>query len=226
MRARGERVCMCDIQSPLGVAELMWDETFYMALLEEPESVHVLLEVITATIIHFVNEFQRLAGDDLEPCCFPTIWSEGRGLYVADDTISMMSPKLHKIFSLPYIQRLADACGGLHYHTCTLRKPYFNNLLSLRGLRGLNWNPGNSDDPTLIGAAFGSTCLLTPHLAPGMHASTDARAWSDCTDEVDFLGEVTRRLSPNAAVYWGLQEISSIHDPACCVEALTQSGQA
>ena len=218
MRERGERVRMCDIQSPLGVAELMWDETFYTAMLEEPEAVHALLEVISTTIINFVNEFQRLAGAGLDPCGFPFVWSEGRGFYVADDTISMISPKMHKTFSVPYIQRLIDGCGPVHYHTCTLRKPYFANVLSLQGLRGLNWNPGNSDDPALIGAAFGSTCLLHPHLAPGMHATTDARKWSDCADEPAFMAEVTRRLSPHATVFWGLHEMA--HRADACVAAL------
>ncbi len=36
-----------DIQSPLGVAELMWDQSFYLALLTNPEEVHILLENIT-----------------------------------------------------------------------------------------------------------------------------------------------------------------------------------
>jgi len=40
-----------DIQSPLGVAELLWDQSFYMALLTNPDEIKLLLDKITRFII-------------------------------------------------------------------------------------------------------------------------------------------------------------------------------
>jgi len=48
-----------DIQSPLGVAELMWDQSFYMALLTNPEEVHQLLEKIS---FNYINRITRELG--------------------------------------------------------------------------------------------------------------------------------------------------------------------
>ena len=108
-----------DVQSPLGIAELMWDESFYLALIEAPAAVHTLLDNITEFLIAFLREYQRLAGERLMPVAWPPIWASGRGTMIADDTMSLVSPAMHAEFSLPYLNRIADACGPIYYHSFT-----------------------------------------------------------------------------------------------------------
>ena len=167
----------CDIQSPLGIAELMWDGSFYTALIEQPAAVHALLDKITDFEIAFILEQKRIAGERFVASSFPAIWSGCEGTFVADDTMSLISPAMHLEFSVPYLNRISDACGGLYYHTCTLRPQYYGNIRAIRGIRGFNCNPGNSCPTHEIIREFSREFVFTFHLVVGMHATTDVLAW-------------------------------------------------
>jgi len=171
------RIRQCDIQSPLGVAELMWDASFYTALIEQPAAVHKLLDKITDFEIAFILEQKRLAGERFIASGFPAIWSGSEGTFVADDTMSLISPMMHMEFSVPYLNRISEACGGLYYHTCTLRPNYYPNVRAIRGVRGFNCNPGNSCPTHDIIREFAGEFVFTFHLVVGMHATTDVLAW-------------------------------------------------
>jgi len=190
-----------DIQSPLGIAELTWNESFYVALVEEPESVHELLDQITNFQIAFVTEIHRVAGARLNAAGFPFIWADERGTMVSDDTMSLISPQMHREFSLPYVNRLADACGPLFYHSCSWRRAYFDNIHSIRNVRACNWNPGNSDDPAVIIREFSGRAVLAPHLTLGMHRDKDLLAAGlQFRDEVELLQYLLDAAQPNTCL--------------------------
>ena len=51
---------ICDIQSPLDIAALIWEKVaFYAALVEEPEAVHRLVSKVCNTLERFVDEWKR-----------------------------------------------------------------------------------------------------------------------------------------------------------------------
>jgi hypothetical protein len=190
-----------DIQSPLGIAELMWDESFYVALVEEPDAVHELLDKITDFQIAFVTEIHRVAGARLNAAGFPPIWADERGTMVSDDTMSLISPSMHREFSLPYVNRLADACGPLFYHSCSWRRAYFGNIHSIHNVRAYNWNPGNSDDPAAVIREFSGRAVLTPFLTLGMHRDKDLIAGGlRFYDEVDLLRYLLDAVQPNTCL--------------------------
>lgn len=204
----GQQVGSVDLQSPLGVAELMWDESFYMALIEDPAAVHALLNKITDFIIAFIREYQRIAGERLMPVSWPPIWASGRGTMIADDTMSLVSPAMHAEFSLPYLNRIADACGPIFYHSCTWRRPYFDNIHQVRHVAAYNWNPGNSDDPAVIMREFGGKALLAPHLVIGMHRDNDVLALGrDFRDECHFLEYMLDSVPANASACFAFTNI-------------------
>lgn len=158
-----------DIQSPLGVAELMWDESFYISLITNPEEVHVLLDKITQFTIQYIKELQRVLGNRANPCCFPYIWSCPEGYYIADDTNSMVSPEMHLEYSVNYINRITEAAGPVHYHSCTLLPHYFDNVLKIRNPKAINWSIIVSCDPAEIIKAFSGKTVLAPHIHLNMH---------------------------------------------------------
>ena len=45
-----------DIQSPLGVCELMWDQSFYLNLLTNLDEIKILLDKISQFIISYIKE--------------------------------------------------------------------------------------------------------------------------------------------------------------------------
>jgi hypothetical protein len=204
----GELVRCPDIQSPLGIAEVMWDDSFYAALIEQPDAVHALLDLITRYQIAYVREFQRLTGPRLNPCGFPGLWAEGRGTMIADDTMSLLSPAMHAEFSVPYLNRIADACGPIYYHSCTWREPYFANVHALRHIRAFNWNPGDSIDFAILAREFGGQALLAPHLVIDMHREKGALAWGrHFADEFEFFRYLVESTPPDAAVYFWFSNI-------------------
>lgn len=204
----GDRVRNPDIQSPLGIAELMWDETFYTALIEYPDAVHALLDKITAFLIEYVRAIQAAAGDRYNPCGFPLVWSSGAGTMVADDSMSLISPAMHAEFSLPYLNRMAEAVGPLYYHSCTWRAPYFDNIRSVRNVRAFNWNPGNSDDPATLIREFGGRAVLALHLCRDMHKDNDVLALGhDFADEAEFFEYCLDAMTDQTTLYWWFSNI-------------------
>ena len=204
----GELLRCPDVQSPLGVAELMWDETFYFALREHPAAVHALLDKVTRYQIAYLRECQRLLGARLNPCGFPAIWADGPGTMVADDSMSLLSPAMHAEFSVPYLNRLADACGPLYYHSCSWSARYFANVHAIRRVRAYNWNPGDSMDAGVIAHEFGGCALLAPHLVIGMHREKGALAWGRTfADEFDFFRYLVESAPPRATQYFWFSNI-------------------
>jgi len=211
-----------DVQSPLGIAELLWDESFYLALIEAPAAVHVLLNNITEFLIAFLREYQRLAGERLMPVAWPPIWATGRGTMIADDTMSLVSPAMHAEFSLPYLNRIADACGPVYYHSCTWRKPHFDNIHQLRHVAAYNWNPGNSDDSADIMREFAGKAVLAPHVVLNMHKDNDVLALNHqppFADECMFLEYLIDSVPSNGCAYFAFtnmvenkQQIEKIYD--------------
>jgi len=206
--APGERLREPDIQSPFGVAELMWGQPFYVALLEHPREVHELLEKITAFIISFIREVRRVAGERLNAAGFPLIWADEHGTMLSDDSMSLLSPAMHREFSLPYVNRIAEACGPLFYHSCTWRRQYFPNLHDVQNVRAYNWNPGNSDDPAVIIREFSGRAVLAPHLVAEMHRDRDATSWGRTfADELDLLRYMVDAMTDRTAMYFWFSNV-------------------
>ncbi|MDR1145512.1 MAG: hypothetical protein LBK71_05180 [Verrucomicrobiales bacterium] len=197
-----------DVQSPLNVAEMMWDSSFYLALVEEPAAVHRLLEKITDFIIAFVREVHQVLGARCNSVGFPLIWGGPRGTMIGDDMISLLSPEMHAEFSLPYVNRIADAAGPLYYHSCTWREKYFANIRQVRNVHSYNWNPGNSDDPALIIREFSGRALLVPHIQIDMHLDNDLLRFG-FQDEAELLRYLLDHLQDHSTVYFWFAAVVS-----------------
>jgi len=204
----GERVRMPDVQSPLGVGELLWGDTFYLALLDCPDVVHDFLDKITTFIIRFHQEVKRVAGSRLNAAGFPCIWSDDVGAYVSDDSMSLISPAMHLEFSVPYLNRIAEACGPLVYHSCSWWEPYFDNLHQLTNVRLMNWNPGNSTDPATIIKEFSGKAVLAPHLVKDMHFDKDVlNLQRGFPDEAAFFRYMLDSMQDNTCMHFWFSNI-------------------
>jgi len=186
----------------------MWDETFYIAMIENAAAVHGLLEKITEFIISFIKEVQRIAGNRLNPAGFPLVWAQGKGTMIADDTMSLVSAQMHAEFSLPYINRIAGEAGPVFYHSCSWRKPYFQNIHLVKNVMAYNWNMGNSDDPAQIISEFAGKAVIALHLVKDMHLDNEAAAiGKNFRTEVDFVRYIMDHQPENAVIYLWLSNI-------------------
>ncbi len=191
-----------DIQSPLGVAELMCGEMIYTALLMNPDDVHELLEKITQFTILYIKELQNIMGTRYNPCCFPEIWSEAPGYYIADDTNSMVSPEMHYEFSVEYINRITDEAGPLHYHSCTWYPQYFENIKMVRNTKAKNWSMIVSCDPVDIINNFSGTTVLAPHIHLDMHNENGIKnIGKNLNSEYDVVKYLLDNMLDNTTLY-------------------------
>jgi hypothetical protein len=159
-----------DIQNPLGVAAMLWDTSdFYISLKEHPQAVHQLLEMITEVTIEYVYQM-KTACPKLLPMAWPTIWTPpDRGIYLADDTMALVSPAIYEEFGVQYNNRLSREFGGLMLHSCTTNERYFNSIIKNEGLRSINFAAQYSSDMKKIFQFFGGRVVILPHYVHGDH---------------------------------------------------------
>ena len=161
-------VRMTDVQGPLGIASLIWgEEGLMMAMYDAPDAVHHLMAKVTRLIIAFVMEQRRIvhaAGLPFIPCHFPPIWMpDGTGIAVSDDMIALLSPRMYAEFALPYMNRLAEAFGGIMLHSCGDFQHNLGNVRRIHNLRGVDF----AASETPFGAmsdALAEQCVLSVRL--------------------------------------------------------------
>lgn len=198
-----------DALAPLSVAELMWDKSFYTTLADNPQAIHDLLEKITTFTIRYIQALHEAIGAEyVNPTACPPLWARCKGYYIADDTMSLISPEMHLEFSIPYINRITEACGPVCYHSCSWRRRYFDNLHQLKNVLVFNWNPGNSDDPAVIMREFAGQAVLAPHLVHGMHRDNDVLNWNPhFADEYEFFKYFLDNQPDRATVFFWFSNI-------------------
>ena len=151
---------------------------------------------------------KRLAGPRLNSAGFPPIWDGPAGTMVADDSMSLVSPEMHLEFSVPYLNRIAAACGPLHYHSCTWRRHHFANIHRIGPVRSYNWNPGNSDDPDAIIGEFSGQAVLTPHICLDMHKDSDVLKWRPGLKDESYLFEyILDCMRDNTCLYFWFSNV-------------------
>ncbi len=198
-----------DIQSPLGVCELMWDQSFYIALLSNPDEINILLNKVTTFIIDYVNELKAILGKRYNPACHPQLWSDPAGYYISDDANSMVSPEMHYPLSVEYINKITADCGPVFYHSCTFSDPYIDNIKKVNNKKAINWSTGTSMNPAKIMKIFSGETLLAPHLGKGIHEEAGMiKLGMGFQDEVDvfkyFLDSMVDNTTMNIVIHESL----------------------
>lgn len=158
-------VKMTDLQGPIDTVYLMWESNaFFAALLEAKEAVHYLLDLVTELLIEVVKAQRERVGErEFIPCHLPQYIPWGEGICVSEDLLALLSPKLYREFSLPYLSRLSRAFGGVFIHSCG---NFVHNLPVLReveGLRGVNFGATETPVEEVL-RVLGGEVVVSPHV--------------------------------------------------------------
>ncbi len=114
-------ISLTDTQSPLDTATLIIDSSqFLIDCYEEPDKAKKLLALITDLVIEFSREQFKHIGENnaARPghiMSSSTLWG---GISLSDDDLSFCSPDFNLEFSMPYNQKIGEAFGGVHIHSC------------------------------------------------------------------------------------------------------------
>jgi hypothetical protein len=152
-----------DIQGPLDNAALIFGHTaFLQAMITNPREVHHLMDMITDLTIEFAETQRRIvagAGVEFVPSSFQPWLPDGTGLSVANDVGVMLSPGLHDEFSVPYLNRISQAFGGVYIHSCGDWTRLFPSLEKVKNLRGLEFGASESHYGRVLERFGGKTVL-------------------------------------------------------------------
>jgi hypothetical protein len=152
------------LQGPMDMAYLVWESSgFMLAMYSNPQEVHHLMRLVTDLTIAFVKEL-RSRSPQFFSCHCPPLWiPEGQGVSISEDCSAVLSPKLWREFSLPYVNEISEEFGGVIIHSCGNFLHQFDNLAQVRNLRGLNF--GASETPfAAVWERFGGKTAILPHI--------------------------------------------------------------
>lgn len=152
-----------DIQGPIDNAALiLGHNAFLEGILTRPAEIHRLLEMVTDLMIEFVGAQREIclgAGVEFVPSGFQPWLPDGAGLSVANDVGVMLSPAQHDEFSVPYLNRISEAFGGVFIHSCGDWTHLFPSLEKVRNLRGLEFGASEAPYDKVLARFGGKTAL-------------------------------------------------------------------
>lgn len=140
-RELGPDVCIGvpDIQSPLDIAALVWQkEAFLIAMFDQPDAVHRLIDKCYHLLVKFLEAFSRQVGDvNLSHC--PYAWAPPEmGCWLSEDEVGAISLEAFREFAQPTLRRLSDHFGGIFIHCCAAADHQYPGFAELPNLRAIN----------------------------------------------------------------------------------------
>lgn len=132
-------ITISDNQSPIDVVTtIMHSEEAMLAMYDEGEAIHHLLNIVTGSVIE-VNRFlesiiNNFAGF-LSGVYLPF------GMHISDDDAAFLSPNFYKEYAKPYSERLSDEFGGIAFHCCMGHAQNLENFASTKGFIGFDAMP-------------------------------------------------------------------------------------
>jgi len=144
-----------DMQSPMGIAALVWEKAeFLAAMIQAPDAVHGLVHKCHNLLKTFIIELHKTA-PSLAPIHCPAMWAPKEfGAALSEDEVGAISRAMYEEFGLWCLIDLSETFGGLFMHCCAAadhQYPAFKKIPNLRGLNRAYQAPG--PEPAL--RAFG-----------------------------------------------------------------------
>lgn len=142
------RLFLSDTQSPMSNALQLWGEDLYAAMIEEPQLVHALLDLLTRTIITFTLAQKANTGEPVGRADH-FFYSVPGGIRIVDDVSMNLSAAMYREFCKPYHERLLREFGGGYMHYCGHKLQSHRPRLETEGLKGIEMgfdNPGRNPE--------------------------------------------------------------------------------
>jgi hypothetical protein len=202
-------VRLADVQGPLDNAALIFGHTnFLEALISSPREVHHLLQMITDFMIEFIRAQRDLAtrcGAEFVPSGFQPWIPDGFGISIANDSGVMLSPALHDEFSVPYINQLSSAFGGVYIHSCGNWTHLIPSLNKVRNLRGLEFGASETPFGPVV-EHFGGRTVLACRV--GLHRDVKFSGMADFVSKIKKMCKTYRGVFIHVDITNGLVDES------------------
>jgi hypothetical protein len=128
---------LVDVQSPMDIAALIWDKlSFYPAMAEAPEAVHLLSHKVHTLLTAFFDEWFARYGKEFI-AHYPDYYMPF-GLSLSEDEVGAVSGRMFEQFFLPELVALSDRYGALGMHCCANARHQWAHFKKIPNLRLLN----------------------------------------------------------------------------------------
>jgi hypothetical protein len=134
-----------DMQGPMDICELLWGSSLFMALVEAPDLVLALLELVTETYIAFMDAWAALVPFEGEHTVHWAMVHKGR-IMLRDDSAMNLSPRMFDRFIKPYDGRLLAHYGGGGIHFCGRGDHYIASAAEIPALTTINLSQPEYND--------------------------------------------------------------------------------
>lgn len=196
---------LTDIQGPLDSAALiMGHNNFLLAMHTHPEAVHHLLQLVTNLTIEFARTQRDVViayGAEFVPSMFQPWMPDGWGISVSNDECVLISVAMHDEFSVPYLNQISEAFGGIYIHSCGNWQHQFSSIEKVRNVRGLEFGASETLYQSVL-AHFGGEVVLAPRI--GFQRDIKFNGMADYVNRILNASKTYRGLFINVDITNGM----------------------
>ncbi len=137
-----------DLQGPMDVCELLWGSSLFIDIIDCPDLVKAVLDLVTKTYIRFMQEWEKLVPFKSENDVHWAMLHKGH-IMLRDDSAMNLSPEMFTEFIMPYDQRLLHKFGG-GLHFCGRGDHYIGLASEMKGLHAVAMSQPSYNDMEVI----------------------------------------------------------------------------
>jgi hypothetical protein len=126
-----------DMQGPIDICELLWGSSLFIDIIDHPDLVKSLLDLVTETYIQFMRAWMKIAPIREDWAVHWGLLHRGR-IMLRDDSAMNYSPAMFAEFIQPYDQRLLAEFGGGAIHFCGRGDHFIQRMSTTPGLYAIN----------------------------------------------------------------------------------------
>lgn len=139
-----------DLQGPMDACEMLWGSRMFLDVIDAPERVHQVLDVLTDTYVEFIRRWDETIDAGRRPWAVHWGMMHGGKIMIRTDSGMNLSPEMYDAFIRPYDQRLFKALGGGAVHFCGRGSHYIASTCAMDGLNAINLSQPHLNDMETI----------------------------------------------------------------------------
>jgi hypothetical protein len=138
-----------DLQGPTDVCEVIWGSCMFVDVVDHPELVTAMLELLTETYERLLARWAHILPFPDGPQGHWGMMHAGK-IMLRDDSAMNLSPAMFERFIKPYDQRLLDAFGGGAIHFCGKGDHYIESMCRMSGMHAIAMSQPEYNDMEVI----------------------------------------------------------------------------
>ena len=205
------------------ISQWMGVENCYIALLDDPDMMHALMEKLTLGALGIIDQLNRIEGFDVVSAkchCSHTFLPDLPGedgaavsgnawAFGMAQLFTAVSPAVTAEFELPYMERIFPHLGAIYYGCCERLDDRLDVIRKLPKIRKLSCSPWS--DREHFAEAMPECCVMSNKPSPALLAA-------DTLDEDEIRRDIRRTITAakrcNRSLEMILKDISTVrHQP-------------